>query len=238
MTRALQLEGAVFGRLVVLRRAGSVTNRNGKKKAAWECLCSPEHGGCGATKIVDSASLVRDTRSCGCLALDVARARLTTHGHNPKSGSSPTYKSWSSMLKRCTDPNAGSFRYYGGRGIEVCARWRTFENFLADMGERPRGTSIDRIDNNGNYEPGNCRWATARQQARNSRKAHEIECGGERLCLTEWQERTGVHAATIRSRLKRGMSVESALAPLGQAKPGEGKRWKGGPLPSRRRRAA
>jgi hypothetical protein len=93
------------------------------------------------------------------------------HGHRPASGRSPTYASWHAMITRCANPNTSGWEYYGGRGITVCDRWRDFANFLADMGPRPEGLSIDRVNVNGNYEPGNCRWATASEQVANRRKA-------------------------------------------------------------------
>lgn len=144
--------GLRFGRLVVLRRAppGGPTRK-------WVCRCD-----CGAERNINIASLKKGvTVSCGCLALE----RRTKHGRSR----SPTYSSWRAMRARCQRPSSVGFASYGGRGISVCERWEKFENFLADMGERPLGTSIDRIDVNGNYEPGNCRWATREVQDENVR---------------------------------------------------------------------
>ncbi|MCY1042702.1 hypothetical protein OV208_15360 [Corallococcus sp. bb12-1] len=115
------------------------------------------------------------------------------------------------MLTRCTNSNYPGFDKYGGRGITVCERWTSFENFLADMGERPTGMTLDRIDNNGSYAPGNCRWATLKQQSRNKRSSRNVTIDGVTLTVAGWCERLGVKRATVYDRLKLGWSIERAL---------------------------
>jgi hypothetical protein len=116
------------------------------------------------------------------------------------------------MIQRCTDINNPAFIDYGGRDIEVCERWRTFKNFLADMGACPDGLTIERIDNNKGYEPGNCCWATKQTQARNRRSSNMIEFAGKVQCLQAWADETGISRATIWSRIYRdGWSIERAL---------------------------
>lgn len=133
----------------------------GRSGSKWLCRCD-----CGQERVRYVASLVRGlSQSCGCLLIEVARARRLKHG---KTGT-PAHTSWCAMIYRCTATEGHHWHYYGARGITVCERWREFENFLADMGERPEGTTLDRINNNGNYEPGNCRWATPKQQIANRR---------------------------------------------------------------------
>ena len=115
------------------------------------------------------------------------------------------------MWGHCTRPTHPHFDRYGGRGILVCVRWRDFRDFLADMGERPAGTSLDRIDNDGNYEPGNCRWATEVEQKANTRVAIRLTLNGETLGQAEWARRLGVRTTTIAHRLRRGWPLERAL---------------------------
>jgi hypothetical protein len=115
------------------------------------------------------------------------------------------------MINRCKNTSQKAFPRYGGRGIVVCDRWTKFENFYADMGERPIGHTLDRIDNDLGYEPGNCRWATVSEQNRNKRSNHVIEYNGEKLCISEWARRVGIDGKTIRRRLDVGWSVEKAL---------------------------
>jgi hypothetical protein len=121
----------------------------------------------------------------------------------------PEYSAWNSMLRRCSDPNN---KDYGGRGISVCEEWKTFPAFFADMGLRPSARhSIDRINNNEGYSPGNCRWALPKEQARNKRNCHVLTVGNESYTLAEWAERTGIGKTTIRERIKRGWCAERAV---------------------------
>lgn len=124
----------------------------------------------------------------------------------------PTYRSWASAKYRCLNPRDSAFHRYGGRGITICDRWRqSFENFLADMGEKPTGLTLDRINNDGNYEPGNCRWATYVMQNRNRRGTHPLTFAGITAPISEWAEITGIHRMLIGQRVWNGWSVMRAL---------------------------
>lgn len=168
------------------------------------CVCRCD---CGTVKTVREYCLRRKTepvRSCGCQA---RKGREPIHGMR----NTRTYAVWRGMKNRCTNEKDSNYRYYGGRGITVCRRWMAFENFLADMGVRPAGLWLDRINNDKGYSPRNCRWATPLQQARNKQKTVFIKFRGERLCLSEWAERTGISRHCIRARQKAGWSVRDAL---------------------------
>lgn len=124
---------------------------------------------------------------------------------------SGTYRSWTSMRTRCYNTKAVQYKYYGGKGIKICDRWTLFENFLDDMGLRPDGTSLDRIDNTKDYEPGNCRWSSRKEQSRNRSMNIPVTFRGETKIVSEWAAVVGIAAKTLRWRLKRGWPVERVL---------------------------
>lgn len=199
MPKKMDLTGKRFGRLVVIRQEGMSPGK--RKRSLWLCVCD-----CGQTKLSSIATLRSgDCLSCGCLVRE--QPHRTKHGRYL----SLEYRSWAMMIQRCCNENTPGYAGYGAIGIRVCERWKTFENFYEDMGPRPRGTSLDRIDTYGNYEPKNCRWATPVQQARNSRRNIFIEHDGETACVSEWSRKLGIPSATIYGRLKRGWSPERAL---------------------------
>jgi len=151
-----KLVGMRFGRLLVIARAP-----NYRGFSQWVCKCD-----CGKESITANVRLMRGVQSCGCLCKEKTLEAIVTHGLSR----TRVYKIWAGMLKRCENEKDKSYRYYGGRGIKVCASWHDFQLFYADMGE-PNGLTIDRIKNDKDYEPGNCRWATRLTQAQNRRKA-------------------------------------------------------------------
>lgn len=194
------LTGMKFGRLTVVERSGSKRGSG----VLWNCACE-----CGRIQTAITAELRNGhVRSCGCLMRDISREKATRHGKSQ----TPAYKVWCGMIERCTNPGNTFFKDYGARGITVCDRWKDFSAFLADMGERPPGLTLDRRDNDRGYEPGNCRWATKTTQARNTRTTVLLEHNGVTAPLTEWAEKLGICAGTIHSRINfLGWSVEKAL---------------------------
>ena len=195
MSQRIDLSKQRFGCLTVVEYVGS-------KK--WLCSCD-----CGKTTTVASDKLKSGhTKSCGHLALDVLKARSTKHGMATRNATRTEYTIWMGMKRRCTLKTELAWKNYGGRGIKVCDRWLSFENFYADMGPRPDGMSLDRINNDGNYEPSNCRWADRASQRRNSRRVHTVVVNGVSNCLTDWAALIGVAQSTTYYWMGRYGDVE------------------------------
>lgn len=194
--------GERYGRLIVIAQAPHKGRR-----IAWLCRCD-----CGRDAVVVSHRLrARGTKSCGC-------AKIMPPIQKPKAYATrrdPTHRCWRKMIERCDKSYSTNFEYYGGRGIKVCDRWKSdFRNFLFDMGPRPSAFySIDRYPNpDGDYEPGNCRWATQQQQVDNQKKTIWVIVDGERITLREACRRTGLKFHTAYGRLKSGCDIDAIMA--------------------------
>lgn len=204
MPNVIDLSGQRFGRLTVIKR---VENGNGGR-ARWLCRCD-----CGNEKTVLSGNLRSgDIQSCGCLWKELTSARSTRHGlHHTR-----LYSIWIGMIHRCTDEKHIYYKHYGGRGIKVCSEWlnsvTAFYDWAMGNGYSDELT-IDRIDPDGDYEPSNCRWATAKVQASNKRKTIRLEINGETKTMDEWSKTTGVKYATIYARYKRGKTGFDLIKP-------------------------
>ena len=194
MGKPRDLTGQRFSRLIVIDQAEK--GNNGQLR--WNCICS-----CGAKTIVMGGLLkIENTRSCGCLAIDIN----TTHGMTK----TPEYSSWKSMKGRCLNKTDPTYYRYGAEGITICGRWLRFENFYSDMGPRPSNTSLDRIDTHGNYEPNNCRWATATEQSQNRRTQRKSVSGvtGVFPHRNSWKSQITVNKKQI--NLYQGKDFEKA----------------------------
>lgn len=196
--------GRRFGRLVVVEHAGTTSYGHSK----WLCQCD-----CGKLSFHSGSRLNSGgANSCGCLKLErVRQMGLSNKKHGMKG--TPQYQRWQRIKNTCNDPNNQSYYMYGGRGIKVCERWLSFENFHADMGDAPSGTTIGRIDNDGDYCPENCRWETPRQQANNKRNTFYVTFQGIKLPLMEWIRRfnSGIGRSAVLGRLNRGWPIEEAF---------------------------
>ena len=181
---------------------GEPFNKNKRKYVKAKCECGKEFD----TRLDGS----RKIKSCGCLKRCPTPVRK--HGHTVGKPT-PEYNAWQGMKERCCNPNSAFYYNYGGRGIQVCDRWKnSFKLFLADIGTRPEGMSIDRIDNNGNYEPGHVRWATAKEQSRNRRSNCLVIANGVERLIFDIADETGIPATVIKKRLKRGWAIERAIS--------------------------
>ena len=204
MVAKLNLEGKRFGRLTVIGDSGK---RSKGGKVLHECLCD-----CGKHVRVEGSNLTCGiTQSCGCLQRERARTANTTHGYASRGEKTRTYKAWRSMKGRCLNPKIKDYHNYGGRGIVICKRWMKFENFLEDMGEVPKGLTLERMNNEGNYEPSNCKWATRKEQTRNTRQNRFIKFDGKSHILTDWAKIIGIERSTLAARIKKGWSIEESL---------------------------
>lgn len=219
-----KLTGQTFGRLTVVTFAGRVN-----KIRVWQCRCE-----CGNVTTVTTANLVRGhTQSCGCLQRERSSANMRRVAFRHGKAGTPEWNAWMSMFSRCYDPNNKRYSRYGGRGIKVCERWNgSFENFLSDMGPRPSNKhTLDRLDNDGNYEPGNCGWRTKTQQ-NNNRGSYNvrIQVGDRDLTLAEWSRETGVSEACMTYRRSIGWTPEQIVGLA--VKPAHGN-YRGGRKPRR-----
>lgn len=195
------LTGRIFGKLIVIEYAGKASDG----ASLWFCRCNA----CSTYKEIRAQSLMAGTsQTCGCSSI--------THGftRGPKGcDKPPEYKAWSHIKGRTLNPNNAAYSDYGGRGITVCDEWKqSFPQFLKDMGPRPsKNHSVERINNNGNYEPGNCKWGTRKEQAANRRSSRLIHADGRTQTLTEWAIELKLGVGVLWSRLDRGWSVERSL---------------------------
>jgi hypothetical protein len=213
-TTLIDLTGKRFHQLTVIGKG-----RRTPGSTYWNCRCD-----CGQVRQVASAKL-RSGRaySCGCTKKTNIAKALTTHGQSgghTKGRRTAEYRIWGLMVNRCHNPKNPAYPDYGGRGIMVCERWRTFENFFADMGPRPsKRHTIDRTNNSKGYEPGNVRWATMKEQANNTRGNRIIEHAGLRMTLAQWAQHTGIRGNTIARRIDSGVPAALAMStPPGQMK--------------------
>jgi hypothetical protein len=201
--RFVDLTGKRFGRLLVIQRVFT-----GKPPTFWLCRCD-----CGTEKQVRYFDLKSGhTSSCGCYRRDFPVIQKTKHGHANARGCSSTYSSWLNMKNRCDNQQGQDYHHYGGRGIAYEPRWADFENFLADMGVKPKGLTLERVDNSRGYSKENCKWATRKDQSRNRRDNVRLTYKGETRVIGEWSEILGISKSAIRSRLAYGWSVEEALS--------------------------
>ncbi len=199
------LVGGRFGRLVVIQRLD-----NRARCRWWLCKCD-----CGGeTSCRTTALTSMRKKSCGCLLKEIMSNRFLIHGHTSRNGKrhvTREYIAWLSMRGRCFNPNNNWYAAYGGRGITISPEFESFERFLACVGPKPKGYSLERINNDGNYEPGNIKWASASDQANNRRTNHLITFNEKTQTLMQWSRETGIDNTCIRKRLRLGWSIHRTL---------------------------
>lgn len=195
------IQGQIFGRLTVIEKECKVKD----KPQRFLCQCS-----CGNQKIIMGRHLISShTVSCGCFKKETTRNRVFKHGDSH----TPTHSIWVNMRDRCNNKHNKSYPYYGDRGISVCERWNDYSLFIEDMGYRPDGLELDRIDNNKGYYKENCRWSNRHQQMRNQRRSVIIEYQGESIQMNDLADRFGINKHTFKSRIcYMGWSVEDAIS--------------------------
>ena len=187
--------GNRYGRLIIIGLSHII-----KGIVHWQVICD-----CGNNKIVLDGNIVGGkTKSCG----------ICNYPRHLKHGMAKTsiYKRWSEMKRRCLRPKSTHYKYYGGRGIKVCKRWMKFENFYKDMGSVPEGMTLERIDNNGNYEPSNCKWATFKEQHNNSSRNVILKYKGISMNMVQWAEKLGLSRACLWDRVKRSMPQDAIFS--------------------------
>lgn len=198
----IDISGLRFGRLLVLKRAPNLSVH----QTAWHCVCD-----CGKKRVVRSASLrCGETKSCGCLCADLSKARATKHGlflSHPRA-----FQAWRNMMGRCYGASYRQSHIYKGR-ISVCKEWHSPTKFAEDMGEPKKGLQLDRINNDRDYEPGNCRWVSSAVQANNKRNTRYLVYRGERIAAGMLARRVGISYQLLQKRIGRGWTVEDAVLP-------------------------
>ena len=203
MSHLIDLTGQTFGRLIVIKQAKPVKHG---QHAMWECLCN-----CGNASVVDGGNLKKGyTKSCGCLGAEKRKESVTTHGLSH----TPEYKAWINIIKRCTDKGGIDFELYGGRGIKICDEWRhNFPEFFKHIGKRPsKKYTVERIDNNKGYKPGNVKWATSVEQANNKRSNRLITFEGITMTLAQWGKHSNINYWTLKTRLQRDWPFSRAIS--------------------------
>jgi hypothetical protein len=200
--KMIGMVGKVFGKWTVVARAGS-----SHRSPTWTCQCE-----CGKRKEVVGKTLRNgDSTSCGCQApLLISKAR-TRHGYARLGQVTPTWRTWAGIIRRCTNPHDKAFKRYGAKGITICDRWKVFENFLEDMGERPEGLTIDRINGRLGYFKENCRWATQKEQQNNRLNNMTIAYRGEHKTVSEWADCLNIKAHTLANRIRLGWTPEDTI---------------------------